>query len=171
MPILLSAQPVTNWVIRGSISFLVPFIAKEMGFTHSERAMLLGAFYPGYVASHVPGGWAVQRFGGKVVLTINMVGTAVLCVAMPLAMRVRASLRAVTISSLLLCMGLFQGPLIPALQHMRKDWLPTGPGRALAMRLSGTLLLQLQTVILGGKTMAEFSYTLCQIWGVRSLAC
>ena len=136
MPVLLSAQPVTNWVIRGSLSFLVPFIAKEMAFSEAERAMLLGAFYPGYVASHIPGGWAVQRFGGKAVLSVNMAGTALLCVLMPLGMRVRASARAATLSALLLCMGLCQGPLIPALQHMRRDWLPQGPGRALAMRLS-----------------------------------
>ena len=28
-----------------------------------------------------------------------------------------------------------QGPLIPSLQTMRKDWIPRGPGRALALRL------------------------------------
>jgi ACS family D-galactonate transporter-like MFS transporter len=136
MPALIASMPVTNWVIRGALSFLVPFIARDNGMGEGERAALLAAFYPGYVAGHVPGGWAVQRFGGKAVLAVNMAGTAALCCALPLAARVRQNWRCAALSMGLMSMGFFQGPLIPALQHMRKDWLPQGPGRALAMRLS-----------------------------------
>ena len=85
--------------------------------------------------THIPGGWAVQHYGGKAVLTLNMVGSCLLCIAIPLAMRVRQGSRALSLAAVLFGLGLFQGPLIPALQHMRKDWLPTGPGRAVAMRL------------------------------------
>ena len=47
MQALLAAQPMTNWLIRGSINSLAPLIAAEYGFTDEQRAMLLAAFFPG----------------------------------------------------------------------------------------------------------------------------
>ena len=44
---LLAAQPLTNWVTRGAIAPLMQFIVAEMGFSAAQKALLLGAFYPG----------------------------------------------------------------------------------------------------------------------------
>ena len=104
--------------------------------------MLLAAFYPGYVGAHIPGGLAVQRYGGKALLTANMAGSAIVCAMLPLAVRVKPSLRAGSLAVLLALLGVMQGPLIPSLSVMRKDWIPKGPGRAVALRLQdlgGTL--------------------------------
>ena len=142
MPALLSFQPATNWIIRNAINTLIPFICREQGFSEDQRAMLLAAFYPGYVGAHIPGGILVQRLGGKVVLSANMIGSALICALLPLAARVKLSLRAPAFAALLTALGVMQGPLIPSLQTMRKDWIPRGPGRALALRLQdlgGTL--------------------------------
>lgn len=43
---MLAAQPLTNWVTRGAIAPLMQFIVAEQGFSLSEKALLLGAFYP-----------------------------------------------------------------------------------------------------------------------------
>ena len=94
------------------------------------------------VAAHIPGGYAVQRFGGKLLLTLNMAVGAVVCALIPLAASLPHSVRAAALAALLAALGVCQGPLIPALQTMRKDWIPKGPGRALALRLQdlgGTL--------------------------------
>jgi sugar phosphate permease len=142
MPALLSFQPTTNWIIRNAINTLIPFICREQGFSEDQRAMLLAAFYPGYVGAHIPGGILVQRWGGKAMLTINMYGSALVCALLPLAVRVKPALRAPALAALLAALGVMQGPLIPSLQTMRKDWIPRGPGRALALRLQdlgGTL--------------------------------
>ena len=142
MPVLLSFQPTTNWVIRTAINTLIPFICTEHSFNEDQRALLLAAFYPGYVAAHIPGGYAVQRFGGKLLLTLNMAVGAIVCALIPLAASLPHSVRAAALAALLAALGVCQGPLIPALQTMRKDWIPKGPGRALALRLQdlgGTL--------------------------------
>ena len=94
------------------------------------------------VAAHIPGGYAVQRFGGKLLLTLNMAVGAIVCALIPLAASLPHSVRAAALAALLAALGVCQGPLIPALQTMRKDWIPKGPGRALALRLQdlgGTL--------------------------------
>ena len=48
---LLAAQPLTNWVTRGAIAPLMQFIVAEMGFSAAQKALLLGAFYPGYLVT------------------------------------------------------------------------------------------------------------------------
>jgi sugar phosphate permease len=137
MPALMAFQPTTNWVIRVAINTLVPYICAEQGFSEEQRAMLLAAFYPGYVGAHIPGGYMVQSFGGKLTLALNMWGSAAVCALVPLAVRLAPSKQArlSCLTGLLFALGLCQGPLIPALQTMRKDWIPSGPGRALALRL------------------------------------
>jgi hypothetical protein len=43
MWLFLAAQPLTNWVIRGSIAPLMQFIVADLGFTATQKALLLGA--------------------------------------------------------------------------------------------------------------------------------
>ena len=73
---LLATQPLTNWVIRGAIAPLMQFIVADLKFTLAQKALLLGAFYPGYLVTQIPAGFLIQRYGAKVSLTVNMVGTA-----------------------------------------------------------------------------------------------
>eukprot|EP01045_Picozoa_sp_COSAG04_P047553 COSAG04_NODE_17807_length_458_cov_1.119777_1_plen_125_part_10 len=87
------------------------------------------------LVTHIPGGWAVQQFGGKAVLSANMLGTAVLCLLIPLTARATPALRAYALSAAFAMLGLCQGPLVPALMQMRRDWLPKGEGRPFALRL------------------------------------
>eukprot|EP01052_Picozoa_sp_SAG31_P022997 SAG31_NODE_1861_length_7044_cov_169.866379_6_plen_359_part_00 len=137
MPALMALQPTTNWVIRVAINSLIPYICAEQGFSENQRAMLLAAFYPGYVGGHIPGGYMVQVLGGKITLALNMWGSAAVCALVPVAAWAAPTrqTRLRCLMGLLFALGLCQGPLIPALQTMRKDWIPNGPGRALALRL------------------------------------
>ena len=63
---LLAAQPLTNWVTRGAIAPLMQFIVAEMGFSAAQKALLLGAFYPGYLVTQcapapLPPAWLPPR--------------------------------------------------------------------------------------------------------------
>ena len=97
-------------MIRGAVPSLVPFLVSEFGFSPAQRATLLASFFPGYVISHVPAGWAVQKFGGLAVLTVNMLGTAACCALLVLVGRLRlgAARCASALSATLFVMGLFQ---------------------------------------------------------------
>eukprot|EP01045_Picozoa_sp_COSAG04_P002568 COSAG04_NODE_94_length_26569_cov_27.995127_10_plen_66_part_00 len=54
MQILLSFQPVSNWLVRGALNSLVPLIAADQGFSDAERGMLLASFFPGCEAGSAP---------------------------------------------------------------------------------------------------------------------
>ena len=44
----------------------------EYKWTPAQVAGIVGAFFPGYIATQVPSGWFAQKFGGKDILTVNM---------------------------------------------------------------------------------------------------
>lgn len=101
-------------------------------FTDVQRALLMSSFFPGYIATQIPGSYAIQRYGAKLVMAIDMVVTACVCFLMPSAIRIGGPRM---LAPLLTLAGLSQGPLIPALQVLKKDWLPNGPSRAMILRL------------------------------------
>ena len=108
---VLSARVVfwaVNHVIRSAVPPLVPFIVQEFGFDNGEAAVLLSAFFQGYLLTQLPGGWAAQKWGAKAVAQLNLAGnTALLLLPMLAGRGVRA------LSFCLCLIGLCQGPLMP----------------------------------------------------------
>ncbi len=49
--------------------------------------MVLGSFFYGFTASVFPGGMAAERFGGKIMIQIATLGTAICSLLSPLAAR------------------------------------------------------------------------------------
>ena len=129
---VISARGVFGWavnhVIRSAVPPLVPFIVQEFGFDNGEAAVLLSAFFQGYLLTQLPGGWAAQKWGAKAVAQLNLAGnTALLLLPMLAGRGVRAL-------SLCLCLiGLCQGPLVPSVSVLQRNWLPNGPMRAWAL--------------------------------------
>ena len=121
-----------NFLLRNGIPNLVPFIVEEQGYSASEAALLLAGFFPGYMITQVPGGWASQRFGAKVVNSLNVGGQALFLVLLPAA----AKLGVTSVAVVLTCLGMCQGPLVPAQAVVQRHWLPAGPERAWVSRLT-----------------------------------
>ena len=65
-------------------------------------------------------------------MSIDMAVTAALCLAIPLVTR---SAGPRVLAPLLTVIGLSQGPLIPANQVLKRNWLRDGPSKALILRL------------------------------------
>jgi MFS family permease len=127
---LIAGQGVTNWSFRNGIPAWIPFVVSSLQFTDVERALLMASFFPGYLLTQIPGAALIQKYGAKAVLLVDMAGTSVLCLLAPLA----AASSARALAGLLTVMGLFQGPLIPAIQVLKRSWLPDGPEKALVLR-------------------------------------
>lgn len=135
MCVMLALQSSSNHLIRGSLPTLVPLIAAAGGYSDAERAMMLGAFFPGYLLTQIPAGAFAQTHGGKLVLAINTLGTAAVTLLLPAAARLQSAGKRNTVAPrlialLLAAMGLFQGSLVPGQVQMQKDWLPVGSARA-----------------------------------------
>ena len=114
---------------RLSLPIIVPMIAKEVNATPQQRAVLLSAFFRGYLLTMVAGGIAAQKWGGKLVLSIDLVAFTAAFLALPTAVSRGPTAVALTLAT----MGVFFGPLLPASSVIKNHWNPTdGADKAVA---------------------------------------
>ena len=59
----------------------------EFEWNKSVQSTMMSAFFYGYLVLQIPGGWLAGRFGGKRVLGIGVLVTALATVLMPMAAR------------------------------------------------------------------------------------
>ena len=85
------------------------------------------------VATQIPGGWAAQVFGAKIVAICNLIGNGLFLMVSPLA--ARAANPVPLMAASFACCGLFQGPLVPGQGVMKYPWLPKGVAKAWALRI------------------------------------
>lgn len=125
---LVSGHGLVNHAIRSALPSLIPLIPN---YTEAQQALLLSAFFPGYILTQLPGGAATQRWGGKLVSTVNLWSNAVLFLLTPLAARHAGP---VGVAAVFAALGLSQGSYVPSSSVMIKAWLPAGPWRPWALR-------------------------------------
>jgi sugar phosphate permease len=123
---------VCSWGFRSALPAWIPLLCAAEAFTDAQRALLMSAFFPGYILTQIPGSFAIQKWGAKVIMSIDMLVTASMCLLIPFVTRTGGPS---VLAPMLTIIGLSHGPLIPALQVLKKDWLKPGPGRALILRL------------------------------------
>ena len=108
-------------------------MARELRLGEAQRAALLGAFFSGYILTQFPSGLAVQRWGPKSLVTLNLIGHTVCLALLPTAARFGSG----GIYACLVGIGLSQGPLGPTHAAMRVARVPsTGPLRAWALTVT-----------------------------------
>lgn len=66
---LLFAITVVNYIDRAAISYAIPLIQRDLHFSTAESGAILGAFGLGYDITTLLGGFAVDRWGARLVLT------------------------------------------------------------------------------------------------------
>jgi MFS family permease len=59
----------------------------EFDWTEAEQGFILGSFFWGYVLTQLPGGLLSQRYGGKWVVGLGLLLTAILTLFIPVAAR------------------------------------------------------------------------------------
>ena len=131
---LLSSTLLANFAVRYALPPLQLFIAAELSLTVKQRSAMLGAFFPGYIATQFPAGLAVQLWGPKPLVTANLVGHAIFLGILPAAARAAGC---PGIYACLVGIGLSQGPLGPCHAANKVACIPAaGPERAWAMTLT-----------------------------------
>ena len=70
---LLFAITIVNYIDRAAISYAIPLIQRDLGFSPTESGAILGAFGLGYAITTLLGGFAVDRWGARIVLTVAAV--------------------------------------------------------------------------------------------------
>jgi MFS transporter, ACS family, hexuronate transporter len=144
---LLFAITVVNYIDRAAISYAIPLIQRDLHFSPAESGVILGAFGVGYAITTLLGGFAVDRWGARLVLTVAAVLWSLSIGMMALATGV-AMLYAARV-----LLGVSEGPNFPALTGAVTHWLSpqeraTALGNALlavplALAIGGPIVTQL----------------------------
>ena len=67
---LLFAITIVNYIDRAAISYAMPLMQRDMGFSPAQAGVILGAFGLGYALTTLLGGFAVDRWGARLVLSV-----------------------------------------------------------------------------------------------------
>jgi MFS family permease len=115
---LLFAITVVNYVDRAAISYAIPLMQRDLGLSSPDVGVILGAFGLGYAVTTLIGGFAVDRYGARLVLTV-----AAVLWSLSIGATACASGFALLYAARVL-LGVSEGPNFPALTGAVSHWLP-----------------------------------------------
>jgi predicted MFS family arabinose efflux permease len=144
---LLFAITVVNYIDRAAISYAIPLMERDLGLSSADTGAILGAFGLGYAVTTLIGGFAVDRYGARTVLTV-----AALLWSLSIGATALAGGFVVLYAARVL-LGVSEGPNFPALTGAVSHWLSpqeraTALGNALlavplALAIGGPIVTQL----------------------------
>jgi ACS family sodium-dependent inorganic phosphate cotransporter len=119
---------------RVNISVAAVGMQEQLGWTPSEKGLVLSSFFVGYMLFMVAGGWFARRYGGYRVLGLAVLAWTVFTLLTPLA----ASTSLGVLLAARIGMGLGEAAVYPATIELYTRWVPaTERARAVARMLSG----------------------------------
>lgn len=144
---LLFAITVVNYIDRAAISYAIPLMERDLGLSSLDTGTILGAFGLGYALTTLLGGFAVDRYGARIVLAV-----AALLWSLSIGVTALATGFAMLYAARVL-LGVSEGPNFPALTGAVSHWLSpheraTALGNALfavplALAIGGPIVTQL----------------------------
>ncbi|XP_073080118.1 sialin isoform X5 [Manis javanica] len=93
---------------------------KRYQWDAETQGWILGAFFYGYIITQIPGGYLASRVGGKLLLGLGVLSTAVFTLFTPVA----ADAGAGVLIALRALEGLGEGVTFPAMHAMWSSWAP-----------------------------------------------
>ncbi|XP_058517373.1 sialin isoform X2 [Ochotona princeps] len=93
---------------------------KKYQWDAETQGWILGSFFYGYIITQIPGGYMASKVGGKLLLGVGILGTAVFTLFTPLA----ADLGVGALIVLRALEGLGEGVTFPAMHAMWSSWAP-----------------------------------------------
>src|SRR4051812_39909064 len=115
---LLFAITAVNYIDRAALSYAIPAIQRDLGLSLATTGAILGAFGLGYAITTLGGGFAVDRYGARLVLTV-----AAILWSLAIGMTALAATVSVLYAARVL-LGISEGPNFPALTGAVGAWLP-----------------------------------------------
>ncbi|CAK1547114.1 unnamed protein product [Leptosia nina] len=129
---------------------------EKFDWSEATQGLLLSSFYYGYILTHLPGGILAERFGGKWVLGLGLLSTAVCTLITPFAVKQGG---AVALFVLRVIEGLGEGPTMPAMMAMISKWIPKSErGRMGAIVFGGAQIGNIGGSYFSGLIMHEGSW-------------
>ncbi|RJQ87646.1 MFS transporter [Amycolatopsis panacis] len=114
----LTVLTITSYLDRGNLSVAAPVIREDLGFSATQMGLVLSAFVWPYAIMNLPAGWAIDRFGPKVIMTVAAVLWSIAGAATGLARSVASFL------GLRVVLGMAEAPLFPGALKATDQWFP-----------------------------------------------
>uniref|UniRef100_A0A0P4WJ10 Sialin n=1 Tax=Scylla olivacea TaxID=85551 RepID=A0A0P4WJ10_SCYOL len=92
----------------------------EFDWSETTQGLILGSFFYGYLFTNFPGGRAAEYFGGKRVLGLGVLLTAIFTVVSPVCAKVSTGL----FVAVRIIEGLCEGVTFPAMNNLLATWIP-----------------------------------------------
>jgi ACS family D-galactonate transporter-like MFS transporter len=126
---------VINLIDRTALSIAMPTIAKEFNLEPAMQGLILSAFFWSYAALQIPGGWLIDRFGPRALITGATIGWGIFQTIAGLCTG------GVTLLLSRIGLGAAEAPLFPAGAKLNSIWLsPKERGRGAVLMDSGAPL-------------------------------
>ena len=125
---------VVGYTDRVNLSVAAVAMKEQLGWSQTQKGLVLSAFFAGYMLFMFPGGWLATRFGGKRVLAASVLAWSLVTLLTPLSAHL--SLAALLVARV--AIGVGEAGLFPATYELFGRWLPAHErSRAVARALSG----------------------------------
>jgi len=103
---------------RWNLSVAAPLLMQEFGWNETTVGFLQSIFFYGFTASHLPGGWLADRFGGRRVLAAAVLAWSVITGATSLVVGFGMLI------AVRLALGLGEGVNMPSILNLIARWFP-----------------------------------------------
>src|SRR5262245_49610928 len=109
---------ITNYLDRGNLSVAASTIREDLGFSATEMGLILSAFIWPYAIMNLPSGWAIDRFGPKIIMAVAALLWSVAGAVTGLARNIA------TFVGLRVTLGVAEAPLFPGAIKATDQWFP-----------------------------------------------
>ena len=122
------------YIDRVNISVAIIPMAEQYHWTGTTKGWVLSSFFIGYLAGMVPAGWLANRYGGRRVMAVALIGWSCFTVLTPVA----AGVSLTTLIFVRIAMGLGEAGSFPSAFNLFARWIPlTERSRAAAINNTG----------------------------------
>lgn len=109
---------ITNYLDRGNLSVAAPQIMHDLHINNTMMGVILSAFVWPYAVMNLPTGWAIDRFGAKVMLAFAAGLWSLVAIFTGFARHME------TFIGLRVALGVSEAPLFPAALKATDAWFP-----------------------------------------------
>lgn len=151
--VILTLLSIINYLDRGNLSVAAPLIMKDLHMNPAAMGVILSSFVWPYAVMNLPSGWAVDRFGTKLIMSIAVGFWSVVAVATGF-MRTMGTF---ILTRVLL--GIGESAMFPAAIKATNAWFPKHEkGFATSIYIAGTQVGLAISPILSTALMLAFGW-------------
>ncbi|WP_413740403.1 MFS transporter [Sodalis sp. RH14] len=115
---IIALLTITNYLDRGNLSVAAPQIMRDLHISNAMMGVILSAFVWPYAIMNLPAGWAVDRFGVRLLLALAAGLWSIVAILTGFARGVGAFI------GLRVALGISEAPLFPAALKAADTWFP-----------------------------------------------